>query len=70
MKQAIHDNYIKVIDDKRVGFKTRAEFIGIVGCKACKRRCKGCHMPFSVSTATDENNYCSSGCEADFFRRL
>ena len=69
MKTKIHDNYRRTIDPRN-GFETRAEFIGLVGCKACKKRCKGCHWPFTASTAVDEDNYCSAGCEDIYISRL
>ena len=62
MEMNTHSNY-RWIEGKKT-------LIGMQGCRACKKRCKDCHWPFIVSTATDERNFCSSWCEDEHYKRL
>ena len=58
---ALHTNYVRV----GRGELRRWEYRGADKCPACLQvgRCKGCQKPFTISTAEDEENYCSLWCE-------
>jgi len=63
MKTHIHANYTK--KREKGSDLTKKEFTGLIGCKACKKRCAGCGMPFNISNALiDEGKYCSIFCES------